>query len=442
MPEFVITAERQDGHTAKFKYNNAISSLTWADGPPVVPVSAKEYRNAPTVSVQNPGGKGGVRTLKVSLGLSCNFACEYCSQRFVPHATETNAGDIDGFVAQLAGALKEAPERVEFWGGEPLVYWKTLRPLAERLRAMYPGAEFGIITNGSLLDAEKNEWLDALGFTVGMSHDGPGQHVRGPDPLDDPAVKGAVLDLYRRLKPSNRFSFNAMMNRQNVSRAAVQEFFVSLTGDKGVPIGEGGFVDPYDEGGLANSLRADEAHLYRRQAFHELRTGQAGNFINVRERVLNFIETLRTARPAAAVGQKCGMDKPSNLAVDMRGNVLTCQNVSAASVAPNLRKHAIGKLDALDDVKLDTATHWSHRAECPSCPMLQICQGACMFLEGPLWDAACDNAFSDAVPVFAAALEFLTGYVPVKIEGPHRAERHAIWEAAPQGRAVIPIVSV
>lgn len=40
-----------------------------------------------------------------------------------------------------------------------------------------------------------------------------------------------------------------------------------------------------------------------------------------------------------------------------------------------------------------------------------------MFLEGRLWEASCNNAYSDALPIFAAGIEFLTGLVPVYIEG-------------------------
>lgn len=46
--------------------------------------------NAPAVSKQTPLAKSSPSMLKISLGLSCNYACEYCSQRFVPRADETN----------------------------------------------------------------------------------------------------------------------------------------------------------------------------------------------------------------------------------------------------------------------------------------------------------------------------------------------------------------
>jgi uncharacterized protein len=102
--------------------------------------------------------------------------------------------------------------------------------------------------------------------------------------------------------------------------------------------------------------------------------------------------------------------------------------------------HKIGHVSDLAGVKLNTSTHWSKRDECPRCPVLQVCKGSCMFLEGDLWDASCDNAFSDAIPTFAAGIEFLTGMVPVYIEGPQRADRKDIWNRQePVRRKTIPI---
>ena len=228
---------------------------------------------------------------------------------------EVVAGMNLPLLVKLAKARTERPLRdavVEVRGptmfGElviAIVYLPTphdpavLEPLAEAIRAKYPNAALSVITNGSLLNAETNDWLDQMGFNVGISHDGPGQHVRGPDPLQDPEKRAAIMALYARLAPQGRISFNAMVNRSNVSRAAIQRFFVELTGDPMVPIGEGGFVDAYDEGGLAQSLQADELHGFRNLAFHEVRTGQAANVQAVRNRVASFVNSIRTGRPAS-----------------------------------------------------------------------------------------------------------------------------------------------
>lgn len=427
MARFTIDVLRPDGRQAQLHYDNQTSSLAWADGTPVVDAKPATFRDATAVSVDQPGRKGNVRTLKVSLGLSCNYECTYCSQRFVPHADSTNPDDIEPFIAQLTDALIEPPQRIEFWGGEPFVYWKTLKPLAERLRQLYPVAQFSIITNGSLLDAEKNEWLDRLGFGVGLSHDGPGYHARGTDPLDDPEKRAAIMDLYGRLHPQGRISVNAMMHADNRSRAHVQAWLQERFGQD-VRIGEGSFIDPYDDGGLASTFKTPADHItFRAMAFKELRLGVAANFDIAQRKVMDFVQSIRTARPASALGQKCGMDQPGNLAVDLHGNVITCQNVSAAATAPNGQSHKIGHLSNLQAVKMRSATHWSKRQDCASCPVLQLCQGSCMFLDGPLWEAGCDAAYSDNVPFFAAAIEFLTGCIPFYIEGDFREDRKDIF---------------
>jgi uncharacterized protein len=447
MTAFIIHAVDREGNAQRFMYDNQASTLTWGDGSPVVQAQPGTFRDATAVSVDQPGRKGNIRTLKISLGLSCNYECSYCSQRFVPHADSSNPADVDLFLAQLPDAMIEPPERIEFWGGEPFVYWKTLKPLAEGLRQLYPQAVFSVVTNGSLLDAEKNEWLDRMGFAVGLSHDGPGYHARGMDPLEDPEKRVSIMDLYGRLHPQGRISVNAMLHAGNRSRAHVQAWLQEKFGQD-VRIGEGSFIDPYDEGGMASTLQTPTDHTnFREAAFTELRLGAVSSFDVTRQKIMDFVQSIRTARPAAALGQKCGMDKADNLAVDLHGNVLTCQNVSAAATAPNGQSHQIGHLSNLQAVKMRTATHWSKRKDCASCPVLQLCKGSCMFLEGDLWDAGCDAAYSDNVPFLAAAIEYLTGCVPYYIDGDFRQDRKDIFgrvhgQQAAAAKRVIPITAI
>ena len=152
------------------QYDNQTSELTnlQAGQPVVRSFAAVQLASHPFATSQaTPARKDSPRVLKISLGLSCNYECEYCSQRFVPRAAETNPAEVHAFVAGLDGWVTLPPERIEFWGGEPLVYIKTLRPLAHALRLKYPGAGFSVITNGSLLNADINQWLDDMGFSVG-----------------------------------------------------------------------------------------------------------------------------------------------------------------------------------------------------------------------------------------------------------------------------------
>lgn len=450
MAKFLLTGVNNVGDQKQFWYDNMTSELTHEDGSPVEVHRASNMKfpdtEAVVVTRDQPGSKGDIRVLKIQLGLSCNYECTYCSQRFVPRADETNKDDVEPFIQQLDSWIKEEPQVIEFWGGEPLVYIKTLKPLAEKLREKYPNAHFNMITNGSLLNPELNEWLDKMGFGIGISHDGPGQHVRGPDPLDDPKSREGIMDLYRRLKPQGRISFNTMMHAENMDRYEVTKFFVELTGDPYVNIGEGAFVDPYDDDAMQQSLRSRGEHLYmRRVALQNIRNMEAMNFDVVRSRMQEWINSVALKRQAKSLGQKCGMDTPDKIAVDLKGNVLTCQNVSSVATSMNGESHKIGHVSDLAAVKLNTATHWSHRNECPTCPVLQACKGACMFLEGKNWIQACDNAYSDHIPFFAAAIEAMTGYLPIRVEHESLAEdRKNIFgglneEAKPRAKSKFPI---
>lgn len=451
----IICQEPTTGNDVVIWYDNQTSELFNDDGSALSPVQAesKKFEVAFATSKDTPAGKSkSISVLKIQLGLSCNYECTYCNQRFVPHAESTNPDDVEPFLQQLptwfdGGKLGDGSGvAIEFWGGEPFVYWKTLKPLAERLRQMYPNIMFTMITNGSLLDVEKNEWLDRLGFNIGMSHDGPGHHVRGEDPFDNPEQFANIKDLISRLAPKGRFSINSMLNKDNQSREAISKFFNEKFGFD-LPIGEGGFVDPYDEGGASASMTDAHQHMtFRLNSFTELRNSKGVNFTVSHQKISGFIKSIAQKRPANAIGQRCGMDKTDNIAVDLNGNVLTCQNVSPVAVGMNGESHKIGHVTDFENIKLKTATHWSKRAECPSCPVLQICHGSCMFLHGNLWELGCDNSYSDNIPYFMAAIEMMTGLLPYYIDGDIPENRKDIIGAvngipSPAKKFPIPVVA-
>lgn len=421
--EFKITGQNLQGQVRHFVYDNRTNILKGEDGGVFANGRvAGLSENFTPFSKEAPIRKSKrVGTLKIQMGLSCNYSCDYCSQRFVERAEETSKKHVDEFLDKLDNLDFDSDGvKVEFWGGEPLVYWKTMKPLAEALRAKY-GPEkmrFSTITNGSLLTPEICDWLLDMGFSVGISHDGPGQAVRGPDPFDDPHKKEIILGFYRRMK--GRVSFNAMLNSTNSSRKEIHDWFCNLTGESYVPLGEGSIVDAYDEGGNANMISTKEDHFsFRRTAFSDIfsTAGQIG-FTSVVGKVDNFTNTILSQRPNSGMGQKCGMDDAHILAVDLRGNVITCQNVSSAATALNGESHHAGNIDKIEDVEIKTATHWSNRKDCPSCPVLSLCKGSCMYLEGKYWDISCDNAYSDNVALFALSLEKITGFLPVFIDAP------------------------
>jgi uncharacterized protein len=297
--------------------------------------------------------------------------------------------------------------RIEFWGGEPFLYWKTMRYLGDMLHERYPNAAFNIVTNGRVLDEEKIAWLDRHNVAVAVSHDGPAHRDnRLYDPFDTPATAEHLRKLFYRLSPKGLISFNCVLANNNPSLAAIREYIAAHLGCRAenVPLSTEEIVLPYEAGGQSLSPAGpEEHHRMFEQFYRELITGKALPVLNVKEKLEDFFHSLAQGRPSHALGQRCGMDREDTIAVDLKGNVLTCQNAAAGD------GHRIGTTEDFNAIRLNTAWHWSKRNECPSCPVLQLCKGSCLRLEGELWQTACNTSRTYNMAVFAAGIFFLTG---------------------------------
>lgn len=438
---FKIHAERSKDDKKIFYYDNEKNILSSEDGVVFEDPNWRNYQQNKTpfipFSKDLPLKKSNLVTrVKIQMGLSCNYSCEYCSQKFVERPPETSKKDIDNFMQMLSN-LEFSEEKglaFEFWGGEPFVYWKTMKPLAEAIQDKFADwkvkPRFSVITNGSILNRDICAWLYYMGFSVSISHDGPGQYVRGPDPFDDPDQKKILLDFYKIMKPLNRISFNAMCHNKNRSRKEIHEWFVKMLNDETVVHGEGGIVDAYDEDGVANSLTTKKDHFeYRQISFNDMYStkGQI-NFFNINDKINGFTRSVLLHSEAQYLNQKCGMDREDTIAIDMKGNVMTCQNVSAIETGPNGESHFGGTIEDIENVELKAGTHWSNRDNCAKCPVLHICKGACLFLDGKFWDVSCNNAYSDTIPLFALSFERITGYIPTFIDNDELPDdRKDIW---------------
>lgn len=369
-------------------------------------------------------GKRDFTKIKIQLGLKCNYSCDYCNQRFVPRNKNDHLdtsdmyhiGDeeISNFIKKFDNISVGKELRFELWGGEPFLYWKTMKPMVEQLREKYPDCTFSVITNGSLLTDEILDFIVKYDLAISVSHDGPGQTTRGPDPFDDPEKKKMLDKLINQRMGTGKLSFNSMIHKHNDSRADIQKWFEQKIGK--FIIGEGGTVDAYDEGGESNSWSTPEEHIaYRRKAFKDMISGGSNYFDIQFRKVQGFIDSLKQQRPSSVLNQKCGMDEKTTMSVDLDGNITTCQNVTANSTNPAGISHKLGNLDdgeeAIAKMPIATGTHWSDRPECVGCPVLQLCQGSCLFLnsESKYWEISCNNAYSDNVAWLAAALHFITG---------------------------------
>lgn len=435
LPSPVFKLSFADGSSMTYMPHE--SRLLEEDGPPVSleRLNLGYFQNAAhetvyPVSPENPGFKTEIRRLKISMGFKCNYSCSYCSQAFHRYVDKTRkAGDIEGFVRKVEKLIPPGSRgrgiRIEFWGGEPFVYWNIFKPLAESLRERYPDADFMTITNGSLLDEEKIDWLDRLDFGVGVSHDGPGYKFRGKDPLEDEGKREHIRNLVARLAPKGRLSFNCVLSLPNRSLRAIYDHIEEAIGVSGFSLSSEGVTSQY-EPSIAPLVpkNMDEMRVIWRQIFEDACSDKMIRFSPaVKDTMTEFFLSLAKGRPASALGQKCGMDRPDHLAVDLDGNATTCQNVSVNA------GHGIGSMEDPANIRLNTSKHWSSHENCRNCAVVQLCKGSCMYMDGETRKPVCDGHFTFNFGLFAASLYVLTGKRLTKVEGRRvRLEGHTAVE--------------
>lgn len=416
-PVYLLHCRTGEGAEVTLRYAPHSSEFTDAAGRPLLDdVEPQAFAPAPAISPQSPGRKSAqVATLKIQLGMRCNYGCSYCNQSSTaPDATVTRTADADTFLASLPGWLQGSPARIEFWGGEPLLYFAKLRRLVPALRRKFPAATFSMVTNGSLLDEEILDFIAQWDLQVGVSHDGPGQHLRGPDPFDDPARAHWLRELWRRRGGARgRVTFNVVLTPQNADLGATRAWLARRIGDPEVALDTEGIVSVYDDRTLAGPghWSAEDYRRLHQGIVDGFRSGAALRYRSIRLKARDFILSLQQRRPARALGQKCGMDRPDELAVDLQGQVMTCQNTGAQG------RHHLGHVARLDAARLATATHWSHRDSCQHCPVVQLCQGGCMYQQGDHFAQSCENEYHYNLAVLAGVLQELTGLRLEKVTG-------------------------
>jgi uncharacterized protein len=421
-----LTSQMFDSNMTQIRFNDQ-DPPDWSKCP-----------DMPRVSAGSPGKKDVAKTfrLKIKLGLSCNYRCSYCIQGH--DVAECKALPFDELIALFPDNMK--PNIIELWGGEPYLYWETLKPLVEALRDKYPEVDFYTATNGSLLTPEIIEWITKIGkFHISVSHDGPGQPTRGKDPLADPYQRTIIFDLFKR--QPEMFSFNAMTYKQNASRKEINDWFrVEIEKEMGKDfqfnIGEGALFSPkVPEHKEYCLIESEEVLNYRRMVLEEIRENLAPNVQIIGQRMNMASDIISKTKPLRTTGSRCGADREDVLVIDLAGNVYTCQNASVGDIAANGQSAKIGTLFDLDNIANAGMTHWSYKKECVNCPVLVLCLGGCPTGESnpEVQKLNCDMQFNDNISFLAAVIECLTGCLPYYIEGPQPADRKDIFGAVAEG---------
>ena len=125
-----------------------------------------------------------INQIYLMMGYQCNLKCKYCIEHdVVNHAMpkEINPQIIDWMIdiAQNIGGFN-----VLFWGGEPLVYFDTMKKVVEMIKEKDKDGliTFSMVTNGKLINDKTIPWIKENLKGFGLSWDGRNSEItRGYD---------------------------------------------------------------------------------------------------------------------------------------------------------------------------------------------------------------------------------------------------------------------
>ncbi len=165
----------------------------------------------------------------------CNLECRYC-QTQTDSALDMSV-DVAAQVLKYCFDMRSPHINLEFQGGEPLLNWSVLTFLVEHIRkfnAANKSISISLVTNGTLLDDEKADFLVKNGVSVCISVDGPAKiHDRnrvysgGGGTYEQAAgAMKRLKEAYQRAEKESRINLLPTLNKEslNFSKEIIDEY--------------------------------------------------------------------------------------------------------------------------------------------------------------------------------------------------------------------------
>lgn len=136
------------------------------------------------------------------LGEACDFKCRHCVQHPAHnHLKKHPSNTCIKYIQHLADIRPKGLKRIRstidlvFFGGEPLLYWDTIKEVVEKLDR--DNIRYTVISNGSRLTQEMVDYLNEHDICFALSNDGrQTTKVRDRNLLED----GVFLSLFSQIK--------------------------------------------------------------------------------------------------------------------------------------------------------------------------------------------------------------------------------------------------
>lgn len=312
----------------------------------------------------------------ITLGRDCNFNCRYCLQDngHFHQRKKVEIPELSEKLLRFLDSYKYGHTKVMLWGGEPLIYFASIKKLVERYGNKF---DWGTITNGSLLNEEIIDFFDKYNISLTVSHDGEAtEYTRGVDVLKNERIK-KLLKGYR-----NFTGFSSVYSSANDNYRKLFQYHANK-GFAGNNSGVDMIYNTSDTCALCDLSNIDEERY--KQTLRELFWGYEQQELNndstyfkewqiVRQMItaLNGRVNRRSNSPYKYFNYSCSSCRDM-LNLDYNGDVFVCHNST----------YKVGTVEDDYDVILEGLREYlkaNFTPKCKECSAFDVCQGACLLL--------------------------------------------------------------
>jgi uncharacterized protein len=401
-----LIMRRRDGGARLLQYSSELNVLS-DEGAAISPDIQPENEALP--------GEGKL-SIRLVMGKKCNFSCAYCKQAANRQEFKEDAlvglpaaELVDGLIF-YAESLGKKTTNVQFWGGETLLYFPRMKEIhaafLKRMPAELPG--FSYATNGSLLKGDRFHWTMENRIDVAFSWDGPGQHLRGWDTLSDPEILKNVRALLDDTDPGRLVFLPTISNAVKSHRAVIESLKKTLARDD-FRLGEGQLIHVVSKESFDAAIPEADLPEFSRRTYLDLLGGAIPQFHMPYYNAMSFIGSL--GKPVKRNHARCFVCSGNVRSVDQLGNIIVCQNFSAAAQHESGESYCLGNIFQPADERQPALTSMGARraSKCPSCVVYAVCRGGCPFGDSRYERYSCQADYYQYLPVFGLALHMLTG---------------------------------
>lgn len=342
---------------------------------------------------------------RVSFGKRCNFNCKYCiqpkvfsDQRFNPELVEW----------MLNAAGDRGIGHVTMWGGEPALYMPLIKAFTREIRRQAPSASLSTLSNGTIFTDENTDWFLENNIYLTLSWDGPGQHLRGEDVLKNETIKRNFMRMYEH--DSHNISINPVMTRANYNFVAFAEFTRQALGFLPT-IGEAGALIVVDDSSRECAVRDEDLPAFSASAY-EAFTKYGGIFAGATEQASMFLYRLSSTKFDGIT--RCCCTSPNSFAIDLEGNIMTCQSFSKSETDEFGMSYRVGHLKEMAwgegaPYYIPQAFLKYKETNCGDCLVQKACRANCPYTRTEYREVNCKLLKAYYTAIMAYALYMLTG---------------------------------